>query len=342
MNKLFFISLLFCANLGLAQTYIDVTDQYIQNPSFEEYSACPQSNSAYPSDMWVDSVVGWYAPTAGTSDYFNACNSSLNGVPNNWIGSNINSYDGNGYCGFLAYSLEPPTYGMWCEYLQTHLLQPLKTNVRYRFTMRIRRANGFNLAVQQIGANFSFVNMISSDVKPYYLTPTVLNNTGFLTDTLGWTLVSGDFKATGIENFLTIGWFGDTISNDYLFFIPPNIDPNTGDSLYLTETYYLVDSLKLYEMEYDISDFNLNVFSPNGDHVNDVIDLSVYKFKELNFVVVNRWGKIVWETNDYNSVWEGNTTSGEMLSEGTYFYRLQGVDSSGVKINKNGFVQVVR
>lgn len=292
--------------------------------------------------MWIDSVVGWYAPTAGTSDYFNSCNGSMNNVPNNWIGNNIYSYEGNGYCGFLAYSIEPPNYSMWSEYIQTMLLQYLKPNVQYKFSMRIRRANGFNLAVQQIGANFTNGNLLSLEFKPYNVTPTVLNNTGFINDTLGWTLVSGEFTATGNENYLTIGWFGDTITDDFIFFIPPDIDPVTGDSLYLTETYYLVDSLKLCEVEYDIDDFNINVITPNSDNVNDVIDLSVYKFEELNFVILNRWGNVVWQTNDPSSKWDGKTSTGDLVADGVYFYHIDGVYYYGNKIEKNGFVQVIR
>lgn len=73
--------------------------------------------------MWIDSVAGWYAPTQGTSDYFNSCNTSLNGVPSNWTGSNVPSFDGIAYCGFLAYSVWDDL--MWSEYIQTKLENPL-------------------------------------------------------------------------------------------------------------------------------------------------------------------------------------------------------------------------
>lgn len=294
--------------------------------------------------MWIDSVVGWYAPTKGTSDYFNLCNTALNSVPYSTAVGYQYAYDGVGYCGFLAYASDfTQNDKMWCEYIQSQLIQPLKANKRYKFSMRINRANDYNLAVQNIGANFSqFSNTDFSDTRPFNITPTVLNNTGFITDTLGWILVSSEFLATGNENYLTIGWFGDTITSDYMFFIPPDIDPVTGDSLYLTETYYTVDSLKLYEIEYDIDDFNVNVITPNSDNVNDVIDFSVYKFTELNFVILNRWGNVVWQTNDPNSKWDGKTSTGDIVSDGIYFYRLEGLDFYGNKINKNGFVQVVR
>lgn len=344
MNKPYLILFLLLSSFGYCQTYIDVTEQYIQNPSFEDYTACPQSNSAYPNDMWIDSVVGWYAPTAGTSDYFNACNTTSNGIPYNNGAYHQFPYDGVAYCGFLAYA---PDYTqndiMWCEYIQTKLLKPLRAAKYYRFTMRINRANDYNLAVQNIGANFSKnANTDFSGTKPYNLIPTILNNTGFLTDTLDWVLVQGEFLATGVEEYLTIGWFGDTISSDYAFYILPEIDSVTGDSIYLTETYYLVDSLKLFEMGYEIKDFKINIITPNGDHHNDVIDFSNYRFNELKFEVFSRWGNIVWETSDPNAKWEGTTTSGKAVSDGTYYYSLEGTDAEGNSINKSGFIQVIR
>ncbi|OIO41418.1 hypothetical protein AUJ10_01000 [Candidatus Pacearchaeota archaeon CG1_02_31_27] len=325
-----------------AQTWIDVTQQYIQNPSFEDYTACPQSNSAYPGSMWIDSVVGWYAPTQGTSDYFNACNTFLNGVPSNWIGSNVPSFDGIGYCGFLSYSLEPPNYSMWSEYIQSTLIKPLKSNTSYRFTMRIKRANGFNFAVQNIGANFSEnANTGFSGTKPYNLIPTVLNTSGFLTDTLGWTLVSGQFIATGNENYLTIGWFGDTISSDFIFFIPPDIDTTNGDSLFLTETYYLVDSLTLSELIFDIENFNVNIITPNGDGKNDYLDFSVYDLKKLSFTVYNRWGNKVFNSDNAQLKWNGKNNDGKQLSDGTYFYLLNATLESGKQITKHQSITIL-
>lgn len=292
--------------------------------------------------MWIDSVLGWYAPTLGTSDYFNVCNTNnLNSVPNNTAAGYQYAYHGSAYCGFLAYSLW--SNHMWSEYIQTQLIQPLEVSKYYKFTMRINRANDYNLAVKKIGVNFSeFSGTDYTSAKSLDILPTISNVAGYITDTLNWIVVQGVFQASGDENYLTIGWFGDTITDDYTFFIPPDIDPITGDSLYLTDTYYLVDSLKLYEIENNFEDFNINIITPNGDDVNDFIDFSKYQFKELNFTVLNRWGNLVLRSNDINSIWDGKTPSGDFLSDGTYFYHLEGEDNYGNKISKSGFVQVVR
>ena len=330
---------MFAVNLT-AQTWLDVTQQYIQNPSFEEYTTCPTGNSNYPIEMWVDSVIGWQTPTQGTSDYFNACNASFNSVPSNFSAGFQFAFDGVAYCGFLAYSISNNV--MWSEYIQTKLLQPLKPNTVYQFTMRINRGNERNLSVQNIGANFTEnANKNFTTTKPYNLLPTVLNNTGFINDTLGWTLVSGQFTATGNEHYLTIGWFGDTISSDFSWFIPPDIDTITGDSLFLTEAYYLVDSLTLSEFSFDIESFNINIITPNGDGINDFLNFSIYNLNKLSFTVYNRWGNKVFHSTDTQLIWEGKNNDSKQLSEGTYFYILTATLESRKQITKHQSITIL-
>lgn len=344
MNVLLAILLIFFY-IGInAQTWVNVTSQYIQNPSFEDYTACPQSNSAYPNAMWIDSVVGWYAPTQGTSDYFNACSTGTNNAPNTSIGGFQLPFQGVAFCGFYAYGNDwTMNNRMWSEYIQTKLLQPLKANTTYQFTMRINRGNDYYLAVQNIGAHFSEnANKDFSNTKPYNLTPTVLNATGFLTDTLGWTLVSGEFTATGNENYLTIGWFGDTLTNDSIFFIPPDgYDSIIGEPIFDPWTYYFVDGLTLSEQTFDIENFNFNVITPNADGSNDFLDFSVYDLQELSFTVFNRWGNQIFKSNDAQLKWDGKNNQNKKLSEGTYFYIIHAITSTGKQISKHNSITIL-
>jgi len=65
-----------------------------------------------------------------------------------------------------------------------------------------------------------------------------------------------------------------------------------------------------------------NVFSPNGDGINDVFRIN-YKGDLANCVEVtifNRWGEIVYTSNTEKSGWDGRTQSGDKASPGTYFY----------------------
>lgn len=65
-----------------------------------------------------------------------------------------------------------------------------------------------------------------------------------------------------------------------------------------------------------------NVFTPNGDNINDTYRIDkhylVYCDPGFKFTIFNRWGKIVFESNDPNFEW---TADG--MSAGTYFYSLE-------------------
>lgn len=72
-----------------------------------------------------------------------------------------------------------------------------------------------------------------------------------------------------------------------------------------------------------------NIFTPNGDGINDyfeigygsegrpINDLNVY-FLSNKLTIFNRWGRIVYESNDYKNDWDGGK-----LPDGTYFYVLE-------------------
>lgn len=65
------------------------------------------------------------------------------------------------------------------------------------------------------------------------------------------------------------------------------------------------------------------IFTPNGDGVNDtwVIE-GLHNYPDNNIQVFNRWGQLVYEASTYNNDWQGITTDGESLPQGTYYYIL--------------------
>lgn len=65
-----------------------------------------------------------------------------------------------------------------------------------------------------------------------------------------------------------------------------------------------------------------NVFSPNGDNVNDVYSIQTKGIQELALTIVNRWGDVVYQTNDVLGKWDG-TFNGNKCTDGVYFYVLR-------------------
>ncbi|MFT5723792.1 MAG: gliding motility-associated-like protein, partial [Bacteroidia bacterium] len=67
-----------------------------------------------------------------------------------------------------------------------------------------------------------------------------------------------------------------------------------------------------------------NLVTPNGDGLNDVWDLSeIPDIGNTKVSVVNRWGKTVFSTSDYQHDWAG-TYKGEPLPDGVYIYLIEG------------------
>ena len=62
-----------------------------------------------------------------------------------------------------------------------------------------------------------------------------------------------------------------------------------------------------------------NVFTPNGDGINDNYEIPYLdRYISNKFVVYNRWGDKVFEANNYSGNWDGGR-----LPDGVYFYILK-------------------
>lgn len=79
-----------------------------------------------------------------------------------------------------------------------------------------------------------------------------------------------------------------------------------------------------------------NVFTPNGDGVNDVFSINGKAITDFNLTIVNRWGNTIFESNDINTSWDG-TSNGTPCLDGTYFYILKAKSTSN-DYNKHGHV----
>ncbi|MBQ1606286.1 MAG: gliding motility-associated C-terminal domain-containing protein, partial [Bacteroidales bacterium] len=63
-----------------------------------------------------------------------------------------------------------------------------------------------------------------------------------------------------------------------------------------------------------------NVFTPNADGINDEWEIgNIDMFPKAHIYVFNRWGQLVYESDNYTENWDGKSR-GKMLPFGVYMY----------------------
>lgn len=85
-----------------------------------------------------------------------------------------------------------------------------------------------------------------------------------------------------------------------------------------------------------------NVFTPNGDGINDVFSFNTQYMESADVSIFNRWGQLVFESNAPNSQWDGRTASGVVVTDGVYYYLIKGKGLDGKTYEKTGYIQVIR
>ena len=64
-----------------------------------------------------------------------------------------------------------------------------------------------------------------------------------------------------------------------------------------------------------------NVFSPNGDGINDILLFKLPPVETYDLKIFDRWGKLIFYSNTVSTSWEG-MLNGHPCPDGVYFYLL--------------------
>ncbi len=90
-----------------------------------------------------------------------------------------------------------------------------------------------------------------------------------------------------------------------------------------------------------------NTFTPNGDGHNDLFKPYPYLFiDKINLKIFNRWGNLVYSTQDPDINWDGTSFSGQRLSDGVYYYHCDvfyiGYSNNPARTETlNGFIELL-
>ncbi len=312
----------------LALSFSGQAQNLVPNPDFEQYDYCPTYFSQ------ANAATSWGQPVgqAGTCDYFNTCAApgSLVSVPSNMCG-NVPAQSGNGYMGMIVG--KQGYGGDYREYIQAQLSTPMEAGKEYQFCIKWRRASRSCCAISRLGVAFTSSPPTAQpqawgcgtlNATPQFETPYGT----YLTDTTQWHSLTGVFTAVGGEQYITIGNFHDTINTQF-------VRVGSNDPYMEGYAYYLIDNIRLDTCpggttggtqnpnaiadpnDPDFEPFIPNVFTPNGDSLNDqfmITNPSTGEVVEGELQIFNRWGQQVHSTAGPMR-WDGGK-----YSEGTYYF----------------------
>ncbi len=286
----------------------------IPNGDFEIYVDCP---------IWyndLDSAYAWSNPMtniptiSGTPDFFHECANYPVGMPSNFQGYQY-AHSKWAYAGiYLKEGVGANADHR--EYLQTYFTSPLVAGNCYHFEMYVNLSNNCRFTTDDIAVRISntFLSGINNQDPLLYL-PSIVNLEFNTFDTLNWTLVSGDYEATGGEMYLVIGNFKTDLQTSTIVYNPSS----PVDYIYC----YIDDvSLKTCQSTTSISSHT------------DETDIKLYPNPSSNFL------NIEYPKSGYNFIVEIHDYSGKMIECSTEYNSAESLIEVDTKTMKEGIYLV--
>ena len=296
----------------------------VPNPSIELYDTCPYYGG------WIGFATPWYNPTGGSPDYFNQCETTgYLSVPSNFVGFQY-AKSGVAYAGICVYGSIPGAPSAR-EYLQIELLDTLIATKHYCVSFYVSNTpiatSPYNIAITKMGLLFSNNAIIASNANVLSYTPQITSPAGvFLTDSVGWTEISGTYIASGGEKYITIGNFSDNAHTDTVVLYTNSQSQNAA--------YYYIDDVSVTQCNVGISEINNPnseiLISPNPTTGIFTIHTEGAAIKEIK--ITNVLGETI--TNYELRITNETTVDLSNEAQGIYFVQIT-VDSAGSPTNKN-------
>jgi gliding motility-associated-like protein len=101
------------------------------------------------------------------------------------------------------------------------------------------------------------------------------------------------------------------------------------------------DSLLIAVTVTDPEFFVPNVFTPNGDGINDVARTRFDHLESIDFSIFDRWGNKIFISNSTGVYWDGKIGDNP-APEGVYFYVFKALDNRGEVISMSGNLTLLR
>lgn len=140
--------------------------------------------------------------------------------------------------------------------------------------------------------------------------------------------------------------FGDSYTSS-IFSPAPHTYADTGTYLItlITSTQYncIDTTYKTIIVEPDFAFYVPNVFSPNGDGINDSFNGKGILIDEYEMKIFDRWGNMVFISKDLQEPWDGKANYGSVVAQqDVYIYVINLTDFKRKKHEYKGIVTLVK
>ncbi|NOQ76094.1 MAG: T9SS type B sorting domain-containing protein [Crocinitomix sp.] len=256
-------------------------------------------------------------------------------APNNGISFSYGQHE-DSYIGIMVYQVEVELDNRTVANVK--LIDTLNAGEFYEVSFHYKLAyNDWDtnplMSIDNLGALFTADTASCWELSN--LSPDVRTEPSVIQDNIEWKKYTGLFRADGDETFLALGCIGPRADIE-VEYTPP---------LY-TGAYYYFDSVSVSHSNIGPADvfwdLEPNVFSPNGDEINEVYEIDYFGFESIEVNVLNRWGNLVKRYDAIEESWNGTNQNGQELSDGVYFLSFNGRDFFGKGWTGQQTVTIVR
>ena len=169
-------------------------------------------------------------------------------------------------------------------------------------------------------------------VNPLPIINTISDTTITIQDVITLTTTGGEIYSWSPDIYLNCNDCSDPIASP---------DETTTYQVTVTDSNGCVSS-RTINIEVLIPDlFIPSGFSPNGDGVNDLVEVRSLSIVSMNIKIYDRWGALIFESNDQERSWDG-TFNGTNLDAGVYVYKFESKMVDGMKIEQSGTITLFR
>ncbi|MEY4522523.1 MAG: hypothetical protein RIT10_1708 [Bacteroidota bacterium] len=177
------------------------------------------------------------------------------------------------------------------------------------------------------------VSLFKFSPNPVYMFNTQVNFTNYSTgaESFIWNIEQGSPAFSQLENPTT--QFPDGETGEYYV------------SLEVTSEFGCKDtSIQKIVVMPEVLIYAPNTFTPDNDEHNQHwgIHIEGIDVTDFNLLIFNRWGEIIWESNDPSGTWDG-TYNGSIIPQGTYSWIIRAKDLlNDGKYEFNGYINILR